>query len=447
MPFVANQDEDELQQQQQGQQPQSSEQVLSSAPGGTLGGGTAAASASGGSGASGRRSSFTNLQSYLNANRGQNAQGLADKVSGAVENTVSGAQQNLNKAQQSFNQGVQGSGVTNDQNLINSVAKDPRALNNGDAKSRFQSLYNAVYQGPQDLSEMQGFGEASQGFNKVQDQVKNLGDQSGRQALIQDAFKRPDYSAGQKSLDSYIFGTTDEGRGAINNLQGRYSNIADSVGIAANQARQAAQQRMQETEAARSGAMGAVQQGNQILQQQLQQQAAQRNAERDANYAKFLQDNARYHGFIGPKARDASIEDVAGPEDRAAYEALREMAGEGMNWLGAMPADALPSVPANIDLDGYLAQKQETLNKYGGSALATLNKGKAIGDQLSGKGKEAGSAIKRKLDQDAIAREIAAAAERQAKRDHRLPGVDGALQSAGSAIAKEAKKLKPGSFK
>lgn len=276
--------EDEDKKQQEGQEAGATGQILSSpgaAPIQGSGSGQSAAATVGNSPKGTSSGSFTNLNSYLNANQG------ADKAMGqAVTNTGVGRANKADETGTAF-QGTAStaiqagtvsdtSGVTDQ---IKAAAQGP-APNQADTNTKvftptgetkkartsfqvpaepapvkdvqrsaaptqpaksplegldqeaFNDLYNATYKGPtQDtLVDVTGYGDTANAYKGVSDFANMAGgvnsDVSSRGAVLDETYNRPGqrYQRGERTLDSFLLGAGEGGVAEINNLANTYGN-------------------------------------------------------------------------------------------------------------------------------------------------------------------------------------------------------------------------------
>lgn len=214
--------DDENQQQQQQQAPKS---TFTATPG--SGDSEAAAPAPDAQVKSAPNSSgrFTNLQTYLSANKDFNqGKGLGGKITQGINQQADQYQKDLSQGAQEFNkQAAQGASgyyqppagsseyVTPDTNYkqndyIKNTLADPSKASDDDVK-KFQGYTNAAYQGPQDLTQVQGkqnYGYLQNQAQGLQQNVKNAQTESGRFDLLKQMFNRPTYSTGQQGLDNLL---------------------------------------------------------------------------------------------------------------------------------------------------------------------------------------------------------------------------------------------------
>lgn len=202
--------------------------------GGSLGGGApgAAAAASPKGTSSG---SFVNLQNYVDANKGNDAQ-----LGQAVENTVAGKAQAADTAGQGFQQAGQDAvdkgTVKEDTGLVdnlNAAGAGTGKLNNYD-QNYFNNQFNAAYKGPAQAADVSGYGDTSQAYKNTQDeaQAASSSDITQRGAALKDTFGTGgrQYNQGENTLDSFLLGAGSGGQSAQQDIASKYGNYTDNFG-------------------------------------------------------------------------------------------------------------------------------------------------------------------------------------------------------------------------
>lgn len=277
LPYDPDQD------QQQGQPAQGSDQpTLGSAASGTIvGGGQSAAPGAGGAPKPTKSGSFTNLMSYVNANKGNDA-AMGATVRGTIDQQAGQARQAKDSFAQSAQQATQAGTAATNTGLVQQLKSDPTKVN----KQQFQQAYNASYAGPQDATQVQGYGQAQQQYGKLQNLVGAAGEgYQGAQQLLGTSYERPGYTRGEKSLDSFVLAAGDQGKQALRGIEDTYSGAGSELEAATTQANQAVRQGRETTDSTRQAFRDTVQQKEQeygaMWQQKAAEAAAKTKAEQD----------------------------------------------------------------------------------------------------------------------------------------------------------------------
>ena len=163
---------------------------------------------------------YTNIQSYLDANKTQ-ADQMGQKITDDVSSQAEDANSKINSYQ-------------NQQ--IKAEAYDPneainRATELQDAeKAKYKEVkQTGGYAGPQSVDQVQGYQETQQAAQKASQNVKNAGNEFGQQQLLKDTYSKPTYSAGQNKLDQVLLANS---AGSKQNLQGlsqKYAGIDQAL--------------------------------------------------------------------------------------------------------------------------------------------------------------------------------------------------------------------------
>lgn len=180
-------------------------------------------------------SGFTNLQRYLSANQGNQ---LGQVVGGGIANAAQGVRSGITGAANQFQQGADAGNLASDANqqarasVLQQISSGTNPQVTDDQAKQFATFRGGQYTGPRDLGDT----------SKLQNQAANaesLGrgtaTASGRQGLLQDFVGSPQYTQGQKSVDSYLLGQAPEIASArqktlgLTNAIGRENQRASSV--------------------------------------------------------------------------------------------------------------------------------------------------------------------------------------------------------------------------
>lgn len=349
---------EEEQNQQQGQeQSATQEQVIASEPQSAPSGG-AGASAAPKPNQPSSSGAFTNLNRYVTANRGNDAQ-MGRAAQAHVGKAAAGAQQ----AGQQFATGATdtiNAGTFNDA-TANSVVQ---AVKTNPTKVTAKQV-NQGYAGPQTADELTGTTDAvgaKSSFQNVQDTAKSLasGDISERGTVIQDIYgNRGDgrYTQGEGLLDSFILGTGAGGQQAvhgINNTYGNFSSEYDKILGNLNNlitgAKKTSDANAGKVKDAVSTAYDSALQGVQAGGQKAAQMSSQQNQKFHQTVSSAMADGridksegaalgvdpAQANAYIasGGKLTDIvdfgggyQMEDFVSPEQFAAYQHLAKLAG------------------------------------------------------------------------------------------------------------------------
>lgn len=161
--------------------------------------------------------SYTNLQTYLDANKPQ-AEAMGQKVVGKVEESAKQAQSDVDSFRAAGPETVQ----KVDTEKLNSFYSNPANAN----KEEYNKIKSG-YTGPTSAENVQGYDKATQSTSQANDLVNQVGTFEGRQNLLENIYARPDYSAGAKKLDAALLAGNPNARAGAEQVKNQYSNLSD----------------------------------------------------------------------------------------------------------------------------------------------------------------------------------------------------------------------------
>lgn len=348
-----------------------------------------------------RSGSWSNLMSYINANAGNDA-ALGDRVKGNVDAEAQKAQEAQGQYQKAADSAIS-QGSVKDNGVTSSIKSDPTQVK----KEDFDRQYNASYGGPNSATNINEYAQAYNQAQNVQNSAKlATGDQNDRVALLDKSFARPNYSQGERQLDSFILGGGQQGQERLQQIGQEYGNygqqfqgLVDSTNnnIARAKAetdatRTATHTAADETKARFESALGDAQkiadQKNAAAQAQYQQ-AAKGNSDQlrnfgyDDNLQRFLSDRNFDFSRGVQNSGDYGIGDVANAKDISGYKALMGLLGSdptidtaahGGASVGANAA-ALEAARKYQALDAELKQRMGAMDSANPGRDAMINLG------------------------------------------------------------------------
>lgn len=302
-----------------------------------------------------RGSGYTNIQRIVQANTGNQ---LGQAVGGGIQQQTGQAQQQLNQAQQNFQQ-QQSANQANtgaNQQLVGQVLASPDQYGtlgandpNSQAAGKFQQLISGQYAGPMQL------GNADQLQGQVGDvnQLAQLGSTpGGQQALLQRFVGGPQYTQGQQQFDTALLGQT--GGNALQQARAQALQLQGQLGTATAGALEQGKEQTSGAQQFGQQVQGQFGQTVTSMDQALQQQAQQAQTARDTQYQQTLKDlqsgnisqqeadllglsagqqitgNALQNmgQFVTENTDKATSQNIAGTQDYAKLNALRQLAGQ-----------------------------------------------------------------------------------------------------------------------
>ena len=246
--------------------------------------------------------SWTNLQNYVSANSGADA-AMGNKIKAGIETRANDATQSGQQYQQRANSQIE-AGTVRDDGIINQVSADPDSIRKNDwsysnsnsnpssstihgsstasdisgilsglsnqnnpegraseeftRRDQFDKQWDAYYGGPTDANKVEGYQDVSQQYNTVDSRAQNAQTHEGRKTLLNDEYARPDYTQGQKDLDSFILGAGDQGKQVLNDINQNYSGFSQGWDDIVSQTNQGIKEGDAITEATRTGTRNAT---------------------------------------------------------------------------------------------------------------------------------------------------------------------------------------------
>lgn len=146
---------------------------------------------------------FQNLNSYLDANKGNEfGENFASKVQGDVSKGAQAQTEASGQFQNLANAGAIGQNTS----LVDEAVTDPtKFIQNQSKVDQFKQQRDAQYQGPNSFADAGDLYQKTAGATtKALDVAEKGQTEGGRFALLDSYFGRPEYSQGQKSLDNLL---------------------------------------------------------------------------------------------------------------------------------------------------------------------------------------------------------------------------------------------------
>ncbi len=239
--------------------------------------------------------SWTNLQSYLNANSDQASQ-EGQQIAGTVSGQATTAQNDVNQTSSDFQNQVNASTVKQDQS---GVAKDISDAENATAnpvnqagggsgtgsaplteaqqlaqdQANFQAQSGATYNGPTDFTQDAGYGQAQGALNTAGNSLSELGSESGRDVLLNNQYANASqngYNQGETNLDQLLLAGGQGNAAGFQNVQNQFSGLSNALNAATTQGNTEAAQGAATDAATAAAAQGALSTANTNFQSGLQ---------------------------------------------------------------------------------------------------------------------------------------------------------------------------------
>ena len=151
-----------------------------------------------------RMSPFTDVASYLDANKEQGI-GLGQKVNERISQEGTAAKAGAEEVSGSFKSAVDAGTFRPNEEEVNAAAADPIKYSaTPENVGRFNNAAKGIYTGPAALEELPGYTPAQSAAEKANRTSKLLDSTAGRQELVSGFQKNP--TRGKSSFDAMIFG-------------------------------------------------------------------------------------------------------------------------------------------------------------------------------------------------------------------------------------------------
>lgn len=341
--------------------------------------------------------SYTNLQKYIEANKGRDFGGdFANKIEAGTQEGLN----QLNQREGEFKSSVdQGTLKPLDTGLQQKITSAPQTLSQ-EEKETAKNLRTGKYSGLEDFGGgvNDPYAELRQYFGGLEEQKKSLESSSGSKGLLEKYYNRPTYTEGEKALDSYILGGQ---MAPVNKAKENLGSAIDKYGKKREELNAYAGQAKSQSESAqdqyrkllgldasgsslpysRGSEQGLIQKDISRLQSKAEAKQSDKEARLSAARAagKDLRQQGAdlYQNFGGldrlygvdPKSyltgKDANYQNVATPDDLARFQALSELAGADQTYLDPNLVGTLDDEASyGFELDRFMKDVDQKRSVY-----------------------------------------------------------------------------------
>lgn len=251
--------------QNQGQMPApaAGAQAMGAAPA-TSSGGPAGAKVGGGAGSpqgvtampgSTQAPPVQDLHAYLDANQPQSVQ-MGKNIAGNLDQTRQAAVGDINAAQQSVGDLVQGQNIAPDAALVSRAAADPtNFVSNADDLTKFQAQRDAAYKGPANFAGTKEFDTANRSVQSALSKAPDVNQAQGVEQLVRGQEKNP--TAGMSNLDALLLQGTPDSMAPIKSSIAGFKDLPGQLTSAGDATDAAIKAAIDNTTAAAGGVKGA----------------------------------------------------------------------------------------------------------------------------------------------------------------------------------------------
>lgn len=159
---------------------------------------------------------YTNIQSYLDANKdqaNQMGQKITSNVSAEADNATSKIQDFSSKAPtvQAYDP--------------NAAIQKATALTDDEKAQYKEQKKTGGYTGPATVDGVSGYQDVQKAASSAAQNVQNAGTETGQQQLLKQTYARPQYSAGENRLDQALLQNSAGSRASLENLSQKYAGL------------------------------------------------------------------------------------------------------------------------------------------------------------------------------------------------------------------------------
>lgn len=320
---------------------------------------------------------YTNIQSYLDANKDQAAQ-MGQNVTNKVDESASAAQSKI----QSFG----------------SVAPKVEAYDPNEAYQNLTSLsdqqksqYKDVrstggYSGPQSIDQAGGYSDVQKSYDEAKARLENSKNETGQQQLLRDVYARPKYTGGENKLDQVLLQNNAGSKQALEGLSQKYAGLNDLFKSESDKVSAGIEQSKSQAALNRENVIKAEQDQWKGLIDPIQARADQMNIDNPALVNRISEDaqdnilneetlqrlglskgtrlfNTQIGSYLQPNLANVGLNEAANSDERARFAALADLSGDQSR--NQINADGQQVNPLGFDLGQFqtdLSNKQNAFN-------------------------------------------------------------------------------------
>lgn len=335
----------------------------------------------------GRSGSWTNLDTYLNANK-DNAETMGNTVASNISNAGSAVRTGLQNTQTDYNTLVDQGTIKNlDTAKLDSdnIVKQARTANqdnqiNDDQVNRFKDISNATYAGPNTLNASQYYADTKSKLSKAKDYQNNAQSDEGRFNLLQEMYNRPSYSQGQKSFDNLLIQGNQQAKTNIKGAADSLSDLQSSWGQANTEAATVAAQRLAATNDARQFAQNSLSANRNKRSSEVDTSLADINSKWADEYNQYKKILSNYSGgdleLTKDQAEKLGVLQQLAPSTTTTTTMSQKMTPnvQGPIYAQTKLFNALKNTPASSYLDLQAFNANKVIDKDQFAQLSALDK-------------------------------------------------------------------------
>lgn len=272
---------------------------------------------------------YTNLQSYLDANK---AADMGGKVSEKLGQTIEGAKQAQSESEAGFKSAADTGSVDYNEGLVNESTSTPESVvADTQKKSDFAKMRDAQYGGPESFNTTDYFQPAYQKTKQATDEAKLTDTESGRSTLLDQYYgsgvNNYNYTKGQKNLDQLLIQNDPRAKDAFAKQREEADKLNTGFGDLESNLNAYAQQKAAQTAQTRANTRSAI-----GIDEQNQVAGGALKAQQDKIQNAFGQSQQDYEKNISDLMNQLKAKDIS------AENAKKLGLNEGMRIYGVDPS-------------------------------------------------------------------------------------------------------------
>lgn len=331
------------------------------------------------SGQSGQQKSsgqYSNIQSYLDANKTQ-ADGMGQRIAGDISNKAEDASKKI----QSF----ESSAPKVQAYDPNAAIQKATALSDDERLQYQQTKKTGGYTGPDSLEKAQGYQETMQAGQTAIQNVKDAGSETGQQQLLKQTYARPKYTAGENRLDQVLLQNSAGSRAGLENVRNKYSGLENMLSGATTKVGGAINDAKTQALSNKQSILSAEQAARKAIVDPLELRAKEANDKNPALIDRIINDasdetlseetlamlgltegedifSLDLKNYVNPDRTQVGIDNVATAEERQKYAALAQLFEDPT--MNQISSDGKSIAPVKFNKEQFAKDKTAKQAEY-----------------------------------------------------------------------------------
>jgi len=330
---------------------------------------------------------YTNIQSYLEANKTQ-ADQMGQTIADSVDQSAGQAQQKI--------QGLEAKTQKVEAYDPNEVFNNVTNLNDQQKNDYRTQRQTGGYTGPQTVDQVEGYADTQKATQEAATKLQNAQSETGQQQLLKDTYARPKYTAGENRLDQVLLQNSAGSKQALENVNDKYKGFNDLLGGATQKVGDSINAAKTQALSNKQNILKSEQDQYNNLLNPIQQRADQANKDNPALIQRIQADleddtlnaetlqrlglsgneklyNQNLSGYMKPTETQVGIDNVASADERAKYKALSDLIQDPTKTQ--LSADGSAIDPLGFNKSAFLkdnaAKEKELADIFGKTNFST----------------------------------------------------------------------------